>query len=94
MNLTDIDPILFERSYALEHQEIGGKPYYLLKQTLESTQRVAVAKLTLRQKEHLCCHRPYEQGIMLETRDYPSLILGTAELALPENEVSFTVQEM
>jgi DNA end-binding protein Ku len=94
VNLTDIEPILFERSYALEPHEIGVKPYYLLKQALESTQRVALAKLTLRQKEHLCCLRPYEQGIMLETIYYPSEIRGTTELALPEDEVSFTDQEM
>ncbi len=36
----------------------------------------------------------YEQGIMLETMHYPSEIRGTTELALPEDEVSFTDQEM
>jgi len=94
IDLTDINPIFFERSYALEPQEIGVKPYYLLKQALESTQRVAIAKVSLRQKEHLCCLRPYEQGIMLETMHYPSEISGTAELALPEDQVTFTDQEM
>jgi len=94
VNLNDIDPIYFEKSYALEPQDIGVKPFYLLKQALESSQRVGVAKWSLRQKEHLCCLRPYEQGIMLETMHYPSEIRGTAELALPEDEVTFSGQEM
>ncbi len=94
VNLKDIDPIYFEKSYALEPQDIGVKPFYLLKQALESSQRVGVAKWSLRQKEHLCCLRPFEQGIMLETMHYPSEIRGTAELALPEDEVSFSAQEM
>jgi DNA end-binding protein Ku len=94
VDLTSIDPIYFERSYALEPQEIGVKPFYLLKQALESTQRVAIAKLSLRQKEHLCCLRPYEDGIMLATMHYPSEIRGVAELTLPEGEVSITKQEM
>ncbi len=34
------------------------------------------------------------KGIMLETMHYPSEIRGTTELALPEDEVSFTDQEM
>jgi DNA end-binding protein Ku len=94
VDLTSIDPIYFERSYALEPQEIGVKPFYLLKQALESTQRVAIAKLSLRQKEHLCCLRPYEDGIMLATMHYPSEIRGVAELTLPEGEISITKQEM
>ncbi len=94
VDLKDIDPIYFEKSYALEPQDIGVKPFYLLKQALESSQRVGVAKWSLRQKEHLCCLRPYEQGIMLETMHYPSEIRGTTELALPEDEVTFSSQEM
>ena len=94
VDLNDIDPIFFERSYALEPQEIGVKPFYLLKQALESSQRVGVAKWSLRQKEHLCCLRPYEHGIMLETMHYPSEIRGMTELALPEDQATFTSQEM
>lgn len=94
VGLNDIDPIFYQRSYALEPQEIGVKPFYLLKQALDSSQRVGVAKWSLRQKEHLCLLRPYEHGIMLETMHYPSEIRGTAELALPEDEVTFTGQEM
>ena len=55
---------------------------------------MGVAKWSLRQKEHLCCLRPFEQGIMLETMHYPSEIRGTTGLALPEDEVTFSAQEM
>ena len=94
IDLTSIDPIYFERSYALEPQEVAVKPFYLLKQALENTQRVAVAKVALRQKEYLCCLRPFEQGIMLETMHYPDEIRGTDELNLPEADASVTDQEM
>ena len=94
VNLASIDPIFFERSYSLEPQEIGAKPFYMLKQALESTDRVAVAKVSLRQKEYLCCLRPYEQSIMLETMHYPDEIRGMAELNLPEAEAIVTDQEM
>ncbi len=94
VDLPSIDPIYFEKSYALEPQEIGVKPFYLLKQALESTGRVAVAQVSIRQKETLCCLRPFEQGIMMETMHYPDEIKGMDELALPEADASFTDQEM
>ena len=94
VDLTSIDPIYFEKSYALEPQEIGVKPFYLLKQALESTERVAVAQVSIRQKETLCCLRPYEQGIMMETMQYPDEIRGMSELELPEAEAAFSEQEM
>jgi DNA end-binding protein Ku len=94
IDLTSIDPIYFEKSYSLEPQEVAVKPFYLLKRALESTQRVAVAKIALRQKEYLCCLRPFEQGIMLETMHYPEEIKGMDELDLPESDALVTDQEM
>ena len=94
VDLTSIDPIYFEKSYAIEPQEIGIKPFYLLKQALESTGRVAVAQVSIRQKETLCCLRPFDQGFMMETMHYPAEIKGMDELNLPEDEAKVTEQEM
>ena len=55
---------------------------------------MAVAKVSLRQKEYLCCLRPFEDGIMMETMHYPDEIRGMAELNLPESEAVVTEQEM
>jgi len=68
VELIDIDPIHFEKAYVLEPDGVGAKPYYLLKKVLESSGRVAVAKVSLRQKEHLCCLRPYGHGIAPPSR--------------------------
>ncbi|PZC45695.1 MAG: DNA end-binding protein Ku [Chloroflexi bacterium] len=94
VDLASIDPIYFERTYALEPDNVGAKPFYLLKKALESTNRVAVAKVSLRQKEHICCIRPYQDGLLMETMFYPDEIRGTAELTLPEEQVAFTEQEV
>ena len=94
VDLPSIDPIYFEKSYSLEPQEIGVKPFYLLKQALESSGRVAIAQVSIRQKETLCCLRPFEEGIMMETMHYPDEIKGMNELILPEAEATFSEQEM
>ena len=94
VDLANIDPIYFERSYALEPEQAALKPFYLLKRALESTSRVAIAKISLRQKEHLACLRPYGQGIAMDTMFYPDEIRGTLDLNLPEETAVVTDQEM
>ena len=94
VDLANVDPIFYDKSYSLEPQEIGVKPFYLLKQALESSGRVAIAKISIRQKENLCLLRPYEQGLMMETMHYPDEVRGMNELNLPEEEAEFTKQEM
>ena len=94
VDLSYIDPMYFERGYVLEPEAIGQKPFYLLKQALEGTNRVAIAKVSLRQKEHLCCLRPYGNALAMATMFYPDEIRSTGELELPEGEVLITDQEM
>ena len=94
VDLTEIDPINFERTYMLEPEGVGVKPFYLLKQALENSERVAIAKVSLRQKEHICCLRPYDHGIAMHTMHYPDEIRGTLELSLPEEQTAISPQEM
>ncbi len=94
VQLEAIDPMYYDRSYALEPEGVGVKPFYLLKKALETTSRVAIAKVSLRQKEHLCCLRPYEQGLLLETMHYPDEIRGTNELELPEEQAALSDAEV
>ena len=38
VELSSIDPLYFDRSYVLEPQSVGAKPFYLLRQALERTE--------------------------------------------------------
>lgn len=94
VDLASIDPVYFERSYVLEPETVGQKPFFLLKRALESSSRVAIAKLSLRQKEHLCCLRPYNGGIAIATMYYPDEVRANTDLELPEDEELINDQEM
>ena len=94
VDLSSIEPIYFERSYVLEPEDVGKKPFYLLRRALENAQRVAIAKVSIRQKEHLCCLRPYESGIVMATMHYPDEIRGNSELNLPDDDALVSDQEM
>ena len=80
VELDEIDPIYFEKSYFLEPEAVGVKPFGLLRQALEETGRVAVAKVTIRTKERLATLRVYDGTMVLETMFWPDEIRSTDEL--------------
>ena len=94
VDINEVDPIHFERTYMLEPEGVGVKPFYLLKQALETSGRTAVAKISLRNKEHICCVRPYDHALALHTMFYADEIRGTNDLALPEEQTAISEQEM
>src|SRR6266852_4540670 len=71
---SEVDPIYYEKSYYLEPEETGLKPYALLMKVLEQKGVVGVASIALRNKESLCALRPLDGTILLETLHYPDEI--------------------
>ncbi|WP_158888957.1 Ku protein [Amycolatopsis anabasis] len=69
--LDQIDPIYFARTYYLEPEAAGTRPYVLLSEALQQSGRVAVVKVALRQREALGILRVRDQVIMLETMLWP-----------------------
>jgi DNA end-binding protein Ku len=80
----EIDPIYFEKSYFLEPTDVGAKAFSLLRRALEETDRVALARVTIRTRERLATARPYDGTLMLETMFWPDEIRSTGALDLPE----------
>jgi DNA end-binding protein Ku len=76
----EIDPVFYERSYYLEPDERGVKPYALLLKALEKKKLTAVATITIRKKEQLCALRPHEGLLMLETLYYPDEVRAKPEV--------------
>ncbi len=79
--LDEIDPIYFRQAYYLVPQEGGEKPYQLLVRALEETGRVGIAKVVIRNKQHLACLRPWEDVLVLETMYYAEEVRRPAEVA-------------
>src|SRR4051794_32697937 len=75
----EIDPIYYEKSYYLEPEETGLKPFALLAKTLVAKKVAGVAKIALRNKEQLCALRTLDGTIVLETLHYPDEIREHAE---------------
>jgi DNA end-binding protein Ku len=82
----EIDPVYFEKSYFLEPTEVGSKAFSLLKRALEETERVALARVTIRTRERLATVRAYDDTLILETMFWPDEIRSTGALDLPEGK--------
>jgi DNA end-binding protein Ku len=84
--LAQIDPIYYQKTYYLEPERAGGKPFALLREVLKDSKLVALAKVTLRQKEQLCTLRLYENTIALETMFYADDIRSAEGLDVPAED--------
>jgi DNA end-binding protein Ku len=99
VDLGDIDPIYFRKAYYLLPQEGAEKPYRLLVQALEETGKVGIAKVVIRNKQHLAALRPYEGALLLETMYYsdevrkPERVNGEARLQKAEVDMAKSLVE-
>ncbi|MBM7551195.1 Ku protein [Thalassobacillus pellis] len=87
VKLEEIDPIYFERSYYLSPNEGGSKAYVLLRQALQDTGKIGVAKIMIRSKEQLAVIRVYQNTLVMETIHYPDEVRNTVDVPnVPEEE--------
>jgi DNA end-binding protein Ku len=99
VDLDQIDPIYFRRAYYLAPQEASEKPYRLLVRALEETGKVAIAKVVIRNKQHLAALRPRDGVLVLETMYYadevrkPEKANGSIRLSKPEVEMAKSLVE-
>lgn len=71
VELSEVDPVYYERAYWLEPQERAERPYMLLRTAMEDTGRAALGRFVLSTKEHLVLLRPADGVLALETLYYP-----------------------
>jgi DNA end-binding protein Ku len=94
VNAKEIDTIYYSGSHYLEPEELGVKPFYLLKTVLEKTGLVSIAKVAFQRREHLCCLRPLDNILVLHTIHYKQDILPPDELVTPQQELNTAEVEM
>ncbi|MFZ5639105.1 MAG: Ku protein [Bacillota bacterium] len=91
VDLKEIDPVFFDKSYYLTPGDGGEKAYELLKQAMEKTGKIAVAKVVIRSKEALAVIRVYKGALVMETMFYPDEIRNV-EL-LPELQYNVKIND-
>jgi DNA end-binding protein Ku len=82
VDLDEIDPIYFRKAYYLLPEDGAEKPYLLLVRALKETGRVAIAKVVIRNKQHLAAVRPVDGRLVLETMYYADEVRKPEEVKI------------
>jgi DNA end-binding protein Ku len=78
--------MLFEKSYYLEPEKSGAKPYGLLRQALLDADRMAVVTVALRQRTTIAVLRVKDDVIVLQTMMWPDEV-RTPDFSVETGEV-------
>ncbi|MGI8881636.1 MAG: Ku protein [Jatrophihabitans sp.] len=88
-----VDPIYFARSYYLEPEKNGTKPYVLLREALERSEMVAVVKVAIRSREQLATLRVRDGVIVMETMIWPDEVRA-ADFNFLDEDITLRPQEL
>ena len=92
---SDIEPgLYFKNAYYIEPEELGKKPYQLLRKALQATGRTAIAKIALRDREHLAALHSTESGLLMNTLNWPDEIRSTEGLKGLDGDVKINPKEL
>ncbi|HUO59331.1 MAG TPA: Ku protein [Candidatus Acidoferrales bacterium] len=93
----EVDPVYFEASYYLTPEEAGRRPYALLVKAMRGSGFLAIAKLTMHNREYTVFLRPFHDGLMLHTMYYQDEVrimesFGTENIEVKEAELKMARQ--
>ena len=91
--LDDVDPLLFYKPYYMEVTKGGGKAYVLLRDALQQSGKIAIAKVVIKTRQHLAAVKPQGDSLMLELMHFPDELIDLAEFKKP-SETSVAKPEM
>jgi DNA end-binding protein Ku len=93
----DIDIAFYDTPYYTEPSKVGRRAYALLRETIGRTGKVGVAKIVIRERQHLCAVLADGPVILAYTLRWPYQLRDAAELDLPSenlDDLAVTDQEL
>lgn len=94
VDLQEIDPIYFNKSYYLAPEDTGSKAYALLRQAMRDTGKIAVAKMILRTAQTLGVLRTYGDVLVMESIFYPDEVRQVSQLPAIPGDIQVDENEM
>jgi DNA end-binding protein Ku len=82
-----VPALLYDTPYHLIPGKFGAKPYVLLARALAETGTVAIGRLVMRQKSHLCAVRSDGQHLAVSTMVFPDEVVEHADVEDEETTV-------
>ncbi len=86
VDLSEINPMYFDKPYYLEPDKRGKHAYALLREALRETNKIGIAKVVIRSREHLAALKPNGDALVLELMHFADEIVEQSSLDLPEQK--------
>jgi DNA end-binding protein Ku len=83
VDLSEINPMYFDKPYYLEPEKRGRHAYALLREALKAENKVGIAKVVIRSKEHLAALKPNGDALVLELMHFADEIVEQSSLDFP-----------
>jgi DNA end-binding protein Ku len=93
VKLEEIDPIFFDKPYYLEPDKSGAKAYGLLREALNRTGQVGIAKVVIKTRQHLAAVKPEKKALVLELMHFADELIEPGSLQIPDS-TQLSPQEM
>ncbi|WP_025685257.1 Ku protein [Paenibacillus maysiensis] len=87
VDLQEIDPIYFQKTYYLSPDQAGSNAYKLLMNAMKDTGKIGIAQISIRSKSSLAAIRVLDECLAIETMFYPDEIRPVSQVPnLPGQE--------
>lgn len=94
IEIQQIDPIYFNSHYYIGPEKSEEKAYFLFKEILEKTGKMAVGQFIMHEKMHTCAIESYREGLLLTTLNYGYEIRDISEIKELKKKPKLSKQEL
>ncbi|HEY0799109.1 MAG TPA: Ku protein [Candidatus Baltobacteraceae bacterium] len=84
VDLSEINPMYFDKPYYLEPEKRGRHAYALLREALKDSNKVGIAKVVIRSREHLAALKPNGEALVLELMHFADEMVAQSDLEFPK----------
>lgn len=86
VELSEIDPILFDKPYYLEPEKRGRKAYALLREALRESGKAGISRVVIRTREYLSAMFVRNDVLVLMLLRFPQEVKKVSSLELPSSD--------
>lgn len=88
VKLEEINPLLFSKPYYMQVEKGGDKAYALLRDSLTASRKVGIAKVVIKERQHLAAIRAQQSGLMLELMRFPDEVIEAGDFKAPQTRTA------
>ena len=94
VDVEEIDVIYYDKFYYCAPGKAKDRAYYLFKEVIKASDKVAIGTFVMREKEYLCAIKDHKEGLLLCTLNYDYEIRDISKIKELQNPVELGKKEL